>query len=106
MVVFALRYLVQNYLYDTDQVGWLAAVRLAMGYPLFIVADLRVSVWIVAGTTRLRVPGGGLRHGLAGLARGAPPPPSSPPNPTASNPTFTNPPTAGPPPDGPADPGR
>ena len=43
----AVRYLVQNYLYDTDQVGWLAAFRLILGYPLFIVASA-VSVLIVA----------------------------------------------------------
>jgi hypothetical protein len=55
VLVFAARYLVQNYLYGTDQVGWLAAVRLLMGYPLFIVAII-VSVWIVAGTTAIRLP--------------------------------------------------
>ncbi len=47
VAVFAVRYLVQNYLYDNDQVGWLAAFRLIMGYPLFIVA-IAVSVLIVA----------------------------------------------------------
>ncbi|HEY5882500.1 MAG TPA: DUF3159 domain-containing protein [Nakamurella sp.] len=47
VIVFAVRYLVQNYLYDTDQVGWLAAFRLILGYPLFIVA-IAVSVLIVA----------------------------------------------------------
>ena len=47
VIVFAVRYLVQNYLYDTDQVGWLAAFRLIMGYPLFIIA-IAVSVLIVA----------------------------------------------------------
>jgi Protein of unknown function (DUF3159) len=73
VVVFALRYLVQNYLYDTDQVGWLAVFRVAMGFPLFVVAGL-ATVWIVAGTTRLRMPAGGLRQGIAGLAKGAPPP--------------------------------
>ena len=26
VIVFAVRYLVQNYLYDSDQVGWLAAL--------------------------------------------------------------------------------
>jgi hypothetical protein len=50
VVVFGLRYLVQNYLYDTDQVGWLAAFRLIMGYPLFIVA-IAASVLIVARGT-------------------------------------------------------
>ena len=55
VVVFAARYLVQNYLYDSDQVGWLAAVRLLMGYPLFIVA-IAISVWIVAGTRAIPLP--------------------------------------------------
>ena len=70
-LVFALRYLVQNYLYDTDQVGWLAVFRVAMGYPLFVVAGL-ATVWIVAGTTAADARGG-LRQGLAGWPRGAPP---------------------------------
>ena len=55
VVVFAARYLVQNYLYDTDQVGWLAAVRLLMGYPVFIIA-IAVSVWIVAGGSAVKLP--------------------------------------------------
>ncbi|MGS0687051.1 DUF3159 domain-containing protein [Nakamurella sp. GG22] len=55
VVVFAARYLVQNYLYDSDQVGWLAAVRLLMGYPLFIVA-IAISVWIVAGARAIPLP--------------------------------------------------
>jgi len=55
VLVFAARYLVQNYLYDTDQVGWLAAVRLLMGYPVFILA-IAISVWIVAGGNALAIP--------------------------------------------------
>jgi hypothetical protein len=55
VLVFASRYLVQNYLYDTDQVGWLAAVRLLMGYPVFLIA-IAVSVWIVAGGSAVRLP--------------------------------------------------
>jgi hypothetical protein len=55
VLVFAARYLVQNYLYDTDQVGWLAAVRLLMGYPVFILA-IAISVWIVAGTSAITLP--------------------------------------------------
>lgn len=39
-VVFAARYLVQQYLYDSDQTGWLAVARLAMGWPLAAVALL------------------------------------------------------------------
>jgi hypothetical protein len=71
VVVFALRYLVQNYLYDADQVGWLAVFRIAMGFPLFVVAGA-ATVWIVAGTTRLLGSSGALRGGLTGLARGTP----------------------------------
>jgi len=55
VLVFAARYLVQNYLYDTDQVGWLAAVRLLMGYPVFLIA-IAISVWIVAGGSAVRLP--------------------------------------------------
>ncbi len=55
VLVFAARYLVQNYLYDTDQVGWLAAVRLLMGYPVYILA-IAISVWIVAGGSAIVVP--------------------------------------------------
>lgn len=55
VLVFAARYLVQNYLYDTDQVGWLAAVRLLMGYPVFILA-IAISVWIVAGGSAITMP--------------------------------------------------
>jgi len=55
VLVFAARYLVQNYLYDSDQVGWLAAVRLLMGYPVFILA-IAISVWIVAGGSAITLP--------------------------------------------------
>lgn len=33
-VVFGSKFAVQNWLYDTDQTGWLAFARIAMGYPL------------------------------------------------------------------------
>lgn len=46
VVVFAARYVVQNWLYDQDQTGWLAFARLAMGYPLTAIA-LVVTVWAV-----------------------------------------------------------
>jgi len=79
VAVFALRYLVQNYLYDTDQVGWLAAVRLLMGYPVFIVAIL-VSAWIVVGGHPVRLVQDALaaRRNATGAARGEP---SDPPQP-------------------------
>jgi hypothetical protein len=62
VLVFAARYLVQNYLYDTDQVGWLAAVRLLMGYPVFLIA-IAISVWIVAGGSAVRLPESWTRRG-------------------------------------------
>ena len=64
VLVFAARYFVQNYLYDTDQVSWLAAVRLLMGYPVFILA-IAVSVWIVAGGSAVRLPDAWTRRGRA-----------------------------------------
>jgi hypothetical protein len=45
-LVFAARFIVQRWLYDEDQTGWLAFARLAMGYPLTAVA-LVVTVWAV-----------------------------------------------------------
>lgn len=54
VVVFALRYGVQQWLYGADRVGWLAAARLAMGYPLFIVAALATAV-IVGSATGVRL---------------------------------------------------
>ncbi|OLF16951.1 hypothetical protein BU204_14600 [Actinophytocola xanthii] len=46
VLVFAARYVVQSWLYDEDQTGWLAFARIAMGYPLTAVA-LVVTVWAV-----------------------------------------------------------
>ncbi|GGK40919.1 DUF3159 domain-containing protein [Nocardia camponoti] len=46
VVVFGARYLVQSQLYDTDHTGWLAAARIAMGWPLTAIA-LAVTVWAV-----------------------------------------------------------
>jgi hypothetical protein len=46
VTVFAARYVVQNWLYDQDQTGWLAFARLAMGWPLTAIA-LVVTVWAV-----------------------------------------------------------
>jgi len=69
VVVFAARYLVQNYLYDNDLVGWLAAVRLLMGYPLFIAA-IAISLVIVAGSAAAREHGGVLKERIVGLRRG------------------------------------
>jgi hypothetical protein len=46
VAVFAARFIVQRWLYDSDQTGWLAFARLAMGYPLTALA-LLVTVWAV-----------------------------------------------------------
>ena len=53
VAVFLSRGLVQRYLYDEDQTGWLAVARLAMGYPLTIGA-LAVSVLAVRRLRRSR----------------------------------------------------
>ncbi|MBT0567947.1 DUF3159 domain-containing protein [Williamsia sp. CHRR-6] len=38
--LFSVRYLVQSFLYDSDQTGWLAAARIGMGWPLTAAAVL------------------------------------------------------------------
>jgi len=55
VLVFALRFLVQNGLYDSDRVGWLATARLLMGYPLFVVA-IMATVLIVGSAAGMRLP--------------------------------------------------
>lgn len=53
VAVFAARYGVQQWLYGLDEVGWLAAAKLAMGWPLFVVAILATIVIVgsAAGVT-------------------------------------------------------
>lgn len=46
VVVFAARFVVQDWLYDAGSTGWLAFARIAMGYPLVAVA-LLVTYWAV-----------------------------------------------------------
>jgi hypothetical protein len=46
VLVFGARFVVQHWLYSTNQVGWLAFARIAMGWPLTAVAAL-VTVWAV-----------------------------------------------------------
>jgi hypothetical protein len=62
VAVFALRYAVQQWLYGADQVGWLAFARLAMGYPLFIVAIV-ATVLIVGTASGMRLPAPFRRRG-------------------------------------------
>ncbi|MBO0678714.1 DUF3159 domain-containing protein [Mycolicibacterium sp. S2-37] len=52
-VVFAARFVVQNWLYGEDATGWLAFARIAMGYPLTGLA-LVVVVWAVRRANRRR----------------------------------------------------
>lgn len=40
VLVFASRFVVQEYLYDADETGWLGFARIAMGWPLTAVAAL------------------------------------------------------------------
>jgi uncharacterized protein DUF3159 len=40
MLVFGARFVVQRLLYDADQTGWLAVARIAMGWPLTVLAAL------------------------------------------------------------------
>lgn len=40
VLVFAARFVVQGLLYDADRTGWLAVARIAMGWPLTVVAAL------------------------------------------------------------------
>ncbi|MDV6230097.1 DUF3159 domain-containing protein [Rhodococcus cercidiphylli] len=49
-VLFGARYVVQDWLYDTDATGWLAFARIAMGTPLLALAVL-VTVWAFRRST-------------------------------------------------------
>lgn len=50
VVMCAARFVVQRWLYDTDQVGWLAVARIAMGYPLFIVVIIGTVLIVNSGS--------------------------------------------------------
>lgn len=59
VLVFGARYLVQHHLYAADSTGWLAAARIAMGWPLTALA-LVVTVWAVRRAGHL--PASSARH--------------------------------------------
>lgn len=59
VLVFGARYLVQHHLYTADSTGWLAAARIAMGWPLTALA-LVVTVWAVRRAGHL--PASSARH--------------------------------------------
>ena len=65
LVIFAVRYLVQNALLGHDEIGWLAFAKIAMGYPLYIVGIV-TSVWIVLRGTGTKLPS--VRSMLTGKA--------------------------------------
>ncbi|MDQ2846243.1 MAG: DUF3159 domain-containing protein [Actinomycetota bacterium] len=44
------RFVLQHWLYDTDQVGWLALARIVMGYPLFIVVIVGTVLIVNSGS--------------------------------------------------------
>jgi hypothetical protein len=56
VVVFAVRYLVQNALLDRDEIGWLGVARIAMGYPLWILAVGASVLIVMRGTGWKRPP--------------------------------------------------
>jgi hypothetical protein len=53
VLVFASRFVVQRHLYDADETGWLAAARIAMGWPLTAVAALATYLAIRAAQRAL-----------------------------------------------------
>ncbi len=57
VVLFAARFVVQQWLYDGGHTGWLAVARIGMGYPLLAVA-LLVVFWAVRRANRLIRRGG------------------------------------------------
>lgn len=61
VLVFGARYLVQHHLYAADSTGWLAAARIAMGWPLTALA-LVVTVWAVRRAGHL--PASSARHAV------------------------------------------
>ena len=59
-LIFAIRAIVQGFLYLNDRVGWLATAKIAMGWPLFAAGlAVVVSRWGgIRGTSRRRTPWG------------------------------------------------
>jgi hypothetical protein len=55
-LVFAARFVVQRLLYDADQTGWLGVTRIAMGWPLTVLAALATYAAIKAAQRALPAP--------------------------------------------------
>jgi hypothetical protein len=64
VLVFAARFVVQHWLYDANQTGWLGVARIGMGWPLTAVAALLTYVAIKAAQRALAESGGA--EGLVG----------------------------------------
>jgi Protein of unknown function (DUF3159) len=58
VLVFAARFVVQGLLYDTDRTGWLAFARIAMGWPLTVVAALATYAAIKSAQRAMSAAGG------------------------------------------------
>ncbi|OBK51699.1 DUF3159 domain-containing protein [Mycobacterium sp. 1081908.1] len=55
-LVFAARFVVQRLLYDADQTGWLGVARIAMGWPLTVLAALATYAAIKGAQRALPAP--------------------------------------------------
>ena len=55
--IFGARFVVKQYLYDADEVGWLGFTKIAMGYPLLAVGLLVVAWAARASNRRLKAVG-------------------------------------------------
>ncbi|WP_460956098.1 DUF3159 domain-containing protein [Parasphingorhabdus pacifica] len=73
-IVFAAKYVVQQWLYAADETGWLAFARIAMGYPLTALA-LVVTVWAIRRAAKVA-------EQAAEVEKGAPGGPAAQPNPS------------------------
>lgn len=76
-VVFAAKFVVQQWLYVADQTGWLAFARIAMGYPLTGLA-LIVTVWAIRRAARIAEETGSANSAAAGVTPVARSRPSTP----------------------------
>jgi len=56
MLVFGARFIVQRLLYDADQTGWLGVARIAMGWPLTVLAALATYAAIRAAQRAMPMP--------------------------------------------------
>lgn len=66
VVIFGGRFALQNWAYGEDAVGWLAFMKIALGYPVFIIGLLATAIILVAGHGE-----GSLKERVKSFARGA-----------------------------------